>query len=84
MVAAIEKAWEGVRGGQEPFGACVVMDGEAVSITHNTVRGDNDVTAHAEMNAIRVACRKLKTIDLSRHVNEQKSQLYNMVQDQPM
>ena len=65
MVAAIEKAWEGARGGQEPFGACVVMDGEVVSVAHNTVRGDNDVTAHAEMNAIRDACRKLKTIDLS-------------------
>ena len=66
MVAAIEKAWEGVRGGQEPFGACVVIDNEVVSVTHNTVRKDNDVTAHAEMNAIRDACRKLKTTDLSR------------------
>lgn len=66
MVAAIKKAWEGVRTGQEPFGACVVMDGEVVSVANNTVGRDNDVTAHAEMNAIRDACRKLETLDLSR------------------
>ena len=66
MEMAIEKAWKGARDGQEPFGACIVIDNEVVSVTHNTVRKDNDVTAHAEMNAIRDACRKLKTTDLSR------------------
>jgi len=65
MEMAIEKAWKGARDGQEPFGACVVMDDEVVSVSHNTVRKDNDVTAHAEMNAIRDACRKLMTTDLS-------------------
>jgi len=66
MELAIENAWEGARNGQEPFGACVVMNNEVISVAHNTVRGDNDVTAHAEMNAIRDACNKLKTTDLSR------------------
>ena len=66
MAVAVEKAWEGVRKGQEPFGACIVMDGEVVSLAHNTVKMDHDVTAHAEMHAIRRACVKLKTTDLSR------------------
>ena len=65
MAIAVEKAWEGVRKGQEPFGACIVMDGDVVSLAHNTVKMDHDVTAHAEMNAIRQACVKLKTTDLS-------------------
>lgn len=36
-----------------------------VSVAHNTVRKDMDVTAHAEMNAVREACRRLNTVDLS-------------------
>lgn len=48
-----------------PFGACIVKDGEIICITNNTVLGDNDPTAHAEMNAIRQACKKLGTYDLS-------------------
>jgi len=47
-----------------PFGACVVKGGQVVAIARNTVlRGD--ATAHAEINAIRKACRKLGTHDLS-------------------
>ena len=47
-----------------PFGACVIKDGRVVSVARNTVlRGD--ATAHAEINAIRKACRKLGTHDLS-------------------
>ena len=65
MKLAIEKAWEGIRKGQEPFGACIVRDGKAISVAHNTVRADIDVSAHAEMNAIREACKKIGTIDLS-------------------
>jgi len=64
MRIAIEKAKEGIEFGQEPFGACVVKDGKVISVSHNTVFADSDVTAHAEMNAIREACKKLKTIDL--------------------
>ncbi len=65
MRIAIEKAKEGIANGQEPFGACVVKDGNIVSVAHNTALGDPDVTAHAEMNAIRMACKALNTIDLS-------------------
>ena len=65
MRLAIAKAREGIAKGQEPFGACVVRGREVISVAHNTAIEDVDVTAHAEMNAIREACRKLKTADLS-------------------
>ena len=65
MKLAIEKTWEGIKKGQEPFGACVVKDGKPISVSHNTKKEDIDVTAHAEMNAIREACKKLGTTDLS-------------------
>lgn len=48
-----------------PFGAIVVRNGEIISETGNTVTTTNDPTAHAEVNAIREACRKLQTFDLS-------------------
>ena len=65
MQKAIMKGWEGVDKGQEPFGACVVKDDEIISLAHNTIRSSVDVTAHAEMNAIREACRDLGTTVLS-------------------
>ncbi len=65
MRLALEKAKEGIAKGQEPFGACIVMDGKSISVAHNTALADPDVTAHAEMNAIRMACKVLGTFDLS-------------------
>ena len=65
MRLAIDKAKEGIVNGQEPFGACIVRDGDIISVAHNTALADPDVTAHAEMNAIRMACKVLDTIDLS-------------------
>ncbi len=65
MNLAIEKAREGIKKGQTPFGACIVKNGKVVSTAHNVVWKTMDITAHAEVNAIRLACKKLKTIDLS-------------------
>lgn len=48
-----------------PFGAMIVKDNQIIAISSNTVLGDNDPTAHAEINAIRKACKKLNTYDLS-------------------
>ncbi len=62
---AIARAREGILRGQTPFGACIVKDGKVVSCEHNVVWRTGDITAHAEMHAIRKACRKLGTIDLS-------------------
>ena len=48
-----------------PFGACIVKDGVVIAISSNTVLKDQDPTAHAEINAIRSACKILGSYDLS-------------------
>ena len=48
-----------------PFGACVVKDGEIIGRGSNKVISENDPTAHAEINAIREACKNIGTYDLS-------------------
>ena len=48
-----------------PFGAVVVKDGAVISEGWNTVTSTNDPTAHAEINAIRSACRALNMYDLT-------------------
>ena len=65
MQLAIEKSIENVENGGGPFGAVIVKNGEVIAATSNSVTIDNDPTAHAEVNAIRQACRKLGTFDLS-------------------
>lgn len=62
---AIEISLESIHKGGGPFGACIVRNGEIISLEHNTVTIDNDPTAHAEINAIRSAARKLGKFDLS-------------------
>ncbi|CAM4150249.1 tRNA(Arg) A34 adenosine deaminase TadA [Pedobacter westerhofensis] len=47
-----------------PFGAVIVKDGKMVAKSGNRVTTTNDPTAHAEVSAIRLACKKLKTYDL--------------------
>lgn len=65
MREAIRLADESVRRGGGPFGAVIVKDGEIVAGSSNSVTLDNDPTAHAEVNTIREACRRLGTFDLS-------------------
>ena len=65
MRLAIEKSLESVDNGGGPFGAVIVKDDEVVAVASNSVTLDNDPTAHAEVNAIRMACKKLGTFDLS-------------------
>ena len=65
MRIALDKAAAGVAEGQSPFGACIVNGGKVVSCEHNAVWAEMDITAHAEIRAIRAACKALGTIDLS-------------------
>ena len=62
---AISLADNNVRNGGGPFGAVIVKDGKVVATGVNRVTANNDPTAHAEVSAIRNACKKLKTFDLS-------------------
>jgi len=65
MAEAIRLSKEGMllnKGG--PFGAVVVKDGVIVARGENRVTSTNDPTAHAEIVAIREACKKLKTFQL--------------------
>ena len=48
-----------------PFGACVVKDGKIIGKGSNNVLKNNDPTAHAEIVAIRNACKYLNTYDLT-------------------
>lgn len=60
MREAIRLAEAAVRDGDGgPFGAVVVRDGQVVGRGWNRVLGENDPTAHAEVTAIRDACRAL-------------------------
>lgn len=65
MREAIRLASDSVKNGGGPFGAVVVKDGKIVAGSSNRVTIDNDPTAHAEVNTIREACRRLGTFDLS-------------------
>jgi tRNA(Arg) A34 adenosine deaminase TadA len=65
MRVAIEAAREGLKKGEMPFGACIVLRGRVVTAVHNVARAQTDITAHAEMHAIREACRRLGTLDLT-------------------
>lgn len=65
MRLAIELSIKSVQNGGGPFGAVIVKDGEIVAASSNCVTLNNDPTAHAEVMAIREACQKLGTFDLS-------------------
>ena len=65
MRRAIAMSENSVRTGGGPFGAVIAKDGEIIAEASNSVTIDNDPTAHAEVNCIRKATRKLGTFDLS-------------------
>lgn len=65
MRQAIRLSVENVQNGGGPFGAVIVKDGEIIATGTNRVTANCDPTAHAEVSAIRKACDKLKTFDLS-------------------
>ena len=65
MNLALEEEIEGIQNNHGgPFGAVIVKDNQIVSKGHNEVLKEKDPTCHAEIIAIRNACKKLNTLDL--------------------
>ncbi|RYY31553.1 MAG: nucleoside deaminase [Chitinophagaceae bacterium] len=66
MNIAIELARQGMNAGAGgPFGCVIVRDGEVIASGYNSVTSTNDPTAHAEVVAIRNACKILETYQLN-------------------
>lgn len=65
MARAIQLSAENVQRGGGPFGAVIVRDSAIIAEGVNQVTATNDPTAHAEVLAIRDACRKLGVFDLA-------------------
>ena len=65
MQKAIDLSIENVANGGGPFGAVIVLNDKVVGTGVNRVTALNDPTAHAEVSAIRAACRALGTFSLA-------------------
>lgn len=65
MRIALEMARRGMAWGQTPFGACVVCGDDVISRAHNLVWATTDITAHAEIVALRAACLARGVVDLA-------------------
>ena len=57
MRLAIDKCREGIAAGQSPFGCAIAQGDRLLAVSHNTVLNTTDITAHAEINALREGCR---------------------------
>ena len=65
MLRAIELSKNGLESGQGgPFGCVIVKDGKIIGEGNNQVTSSNDPTAHAEMVAIRNACKNINGFQL--------------------
>jgi len=62
MHLAIEKTQSGIAAGQSPFGCAIARGDEILAVSHNVVWSTNDITAHAEITALREACRTAHAI----------------------
>ena len=65
MRLAIEAAHQGIRAGQSPFGCAIASDAGVVAVAHNQVLATTDITCHAEVNAVRQACRAIGDVHLT-------------------
>ena len=65
MQLAFEDARRAYAAGNRPVAALIVRDDAIIGRGCNTVYADHDPSAHAEVAAIRVACRDLKTLELT-------------------
>ena len=78
MLRAIELSIESAKSKGGPFGSVIVKKNKIIAEGSNKVTMDNDPTAHGEIVAIREACKKLNTFDLS------ECELYSSCEPCPM
>jgi tRNA(Arg) A34 adenosine deaminase TadA len=64
MRLAIDKCRQGIAVGQSPFGCAIASGDQVLAVEHNVVWRTTDITAHAEIAAIRAACKTLGQIHL--------------------
>ena len=62
MQVAIDEAIKGLKIGDQPFGSVIVINDEIVSIGRNKINSSFDITAHAEILAIKKASKEKKII----------------------
>ena len=65
MRLAINACRRGLDAGQSPFGCAIALGDQVLAESHNTVVLTTDITAHAEVNALREACRTVDDIFLT-------------------
>jgi tRNA(Arg) A34 adenosine deaminase TadA len=64
MGEALAVAREAIAAGQAPFGCVIVRDEQVLARAHNEVWARTDVTAHAEVAALRLACQATRSVHL--------------------
>jgi guanine deaminase len=62
MRLAIEKCREGMANGNSPFGCAIARGDRVLAVSHNVVWDTTDITAHAEVTALREACKSAQQI----------------------
>jgi tRNA(adenine34) deaminase len=78
IAMALDDARAAGRAGNRPIASLIVRDGEILGTGRNTMFSDFDPSGHAEIAAVREACRRLKTLDLS------GATLYTTIEPCPM
>lgn len=78
MRLAMEQAGEAARRGNRPVASIIVRDDRIIGVGQNTMFTDHDPSGHAEVAAIRQACSRFETVDLS------GSTLYSTLEPCPM
>ena len=78
MKLALEDARGAIQAGNRPIGSVIVRNGEILARAANTMFTDHDPSAHAEVAALRIACSRIRAVELP------GSTLYTSVEPCPM
>jgi tRNA(Arg) A34 adenosine deaminase TadA len=69
MVLAIEEAKVSLREGNNGFGAVIVKEEQVIALAHDKECTEHDATAHAEINAIKKASKKIRQESIGLHLD---------------